>query len=104
MTSTPPPVPADDDARFAQFIADVGPMQPHPDDLPQIEVGRPVVAAVSVLLGLAAIAVALGWLSLWLAVDFGVASPAAIVLLSVGTLLVIVGGVFVYLGRPGRPG
>jgi hypothetical protein len=62
------------------------------------------VAAVSVLLGLAAIAVALGWLSLWLAVDFGVASPAAIVLLSVGTLLVIVGGVFVYLGRPGRPG
>jgi hypothetical protein len=100
MTTTPPPAP-DDDPRFAQYIADVGPMQQHPDDLAPINVGGlPVVVAITTLCGLAAVVAALGWAALWLAIGLGVAITGAVIaLFTVGTVLVIIGGAVAYAGH-----
>jgi hypothetical protein len=99
MTTTPPGPPRDDEARFQQWIADVGPAQQHPDDLPDVDVGKPLAAAVAVLTGLAAIVAGLGWLSLWLAINIGAAiDTTVLVLLGVGTVLIILGGAVAYEG------
>jgi hypothetical protein len=100
---TPTPVPPDDDDRFQQFIADVGPMQQHPDDLAPVDVGRPVLVATAVLVGLSTVVAALGWAAMWLAIGLGLAiTGGIIVLLVVGTALILIGGAVAFVGHHRR--
>lgn len=98
-----PPAP-DDDPRFAEWMATVE-LPPGPpgdrtdDDLPDVEISAPLTAALVVLAGLSAIVVVLGWAALGFAINLGVASTGLAIVLSIGTLLVIVGGSFAYFGR-----
>jgi hypothetical protein len=98
VTRNTPPAP-DDDPRFAQWVANTPAQQmPAPDELPGIDVGRPVVAAIALIAGAAGIVVALGWAAVGFAIGVGIAVTGVIVLMLLGTLLVTVGGVCAYLG------
>lgn len=98
-TQSPGSPPPDDDPGFARWIEAVGPMREMPDE---VEVGRPVVAAIAVLGGLAVMVAALGWAALGLAVRIGGANTTAAVLLTVGTVAVLTGCVLAYVGNRRR--
>lgn len=91
------PTPTEDDPRFTAWLNDVGPGQ---TELPPVEVSPPLAAAVTVLAGAATITAGIGWAALGLAINLTTISTAVIVLMVIGTLLITVGGVFAYLGRP----
>ncbi|MGH3985913.1 MAG: hypothetical protein ACRDTZ_01165 [Pseudonocardiaceae bacterium] len=101
MNTTPPPLPPDDDPRFAKWINDVGPMQEMPN-LPDAEPGKPTAAAIALLVGLTVIVAVLGWAAFALATRVGVYHAGATVLLTIGTLLVIIGTGLAYAGRRRR--
>jgi hypothetical protein len=93
MASVPPA--PDDDPLFGEWLADVGPIQRHPADLPEVaETVGPLAAALAMLIGGAGIVAALGWAAYGFAVDLDVHDTGALVLLIVGTVLVVTGGVF----------
>jgi hypothetical protein len=102
--TTQPPAPDDDNARFAKWVRDVGPMQ----EMPDVEdVAQPIVMVIAGLVFLAAVAAAVGWVLFGYVIHhLGAWNTTALVLLIVGTVALIVGWAFAclaYLGnRPRR--
>jgi hypothetical protein len=97
--STSGPAP-DDDPRFAEWVANTEPMP----DLPELpddvdDIPLPLTAAITLLAGAAGIVVALGWAALGFAINTNTWTAGAATLMVVGTLLVITGGAFAYLGH-----
>lgn len=95
-TKNPAP---DDDPLFAQWLRDSGRVQELPEVPDFEEVSTPLVAAFALFAGGVGIVVALGWAALAFAVGVGVWSTTAVVLMTVGTVLVIAGAVVAYLAR-----
>lgn len=83
-------LPPEDDSHFSAWQREIGPMRELPTE--DESISPPLVAAIVLLVGSAAVLVALSWAALRLAVDLGVWSTTAVVLLTIGSGMVILGG------------
>lgn len=88
---TAPPLPPEDDPLFNQWIKDVGSLREMPE-LPEVQISRPLVAALTVLCCLAVIAAAGGWALYFFASQLTPVDLTVPVLLGIATLM-IAGGI-----------